>query len=102
MLCRCSAKANGEHNPKRSRNKKAKKGQQGYHSLEIEILFLYSLTVRIKKVSALLCVLTRVGFEPTPMKTTALTLRLRPLGHRVVVGIAGLLLVLNYSTRTMM
>jgi hypothetical protein len=26
---------------------------------------------------------TRVGFEPTPMKTTALTLRLRPLGHRV-------------------
>ena len=28
-------------------------------------------------------VLTRVGFEPTPMKTTALTLRLRPLGHRV-------------------
>jgi hypothetical protein len=28
---------------------------------------------------------TRVGFEPTPMKTTALTLRLRPLGHRVVL-----------------
>jgi hypothetical protein len=27
---------------------------------------------------------TRVGFEPTPMKTTALTLRLRPLGHRVM------------------
>ena len=27
--------------------------------------------------------MTRVGFEPTPMKTTALTLRLRPLGHRV-------------------
>ena len=30
-------------------------------------------------------VMTRVGFEPTPMKTTALTLRLRPLGHRVVL-----------------
>jgi hypothetical protein len=25
-----------------------------------------------------------VGFEPTPTKTTALTLRLRPLGHDVV------------------
>ena len=29
--------------------------------------------------------MTRVGFEPTLMKTTALTLRLRPLGHRVVL-----------------
>ena len=27
--------------------------------------------------------LTSVGFEPTPMKTTALTSRLRPLGHDV-------------------
>lgn len=25
-----------------------------------------------------------VGFEPTPMKTTALTLRLRPLGHDIL------------------
>ena len=31
-----------------------------------------------KKVS-----MTLAGFEPAPMKTTALTLRLRPLGHRV-------------------
>jgi hypothetical protein len=29
--------------------------------------------------------MTSVGFEPTPTKTTALTLRLRPLGHDVVV-----------------
>ena len=28
--------------------------------------------------------MTSVGFEPTPTKTTALTLRLRPLGHDVV------------------
>ena len=28
--------------------------------------------------------LTSVGFEPTPTKTTALTLRLRPLGHDVL------------------
>jgi hypothetical protein len=28
--------------------------------------------------------LTPMGFEPTPMKTTALTLRLRPLGHSVI------------------
>jgi hypothetical protein len=27
--------------------------------------------------------LTRVGFEPTPFRTTALTWRLRPLGHRI-------------------
>jgi hypothetical protein len=27
--------------------------------------------------------MTSVGFEPTPTKTTALTLRLRPLGHDV-------------------
>ena len=27
--------------------------------------------------------MTPMGFEPTPMKTTALTLRLRPLGHSV-------------------
>ena len=27
---------------------------------------------------------TSAGFEPAPMKTTALTLRLRPLGHDVV------------------
>ena len=26
-----------------------------------------------------------VGFEPTPMKTTALTLRLRPLGHDILM-----------------
>ena len=26
-----------------------------------------------------------VGFEPTPMKTTALTLRLRPLGHDILL-----------------
>eukprot|EP00978_Attheya_sp_CCMP212_P016619 scaffold43696_cov48-Attheya_sp.AAC.8 len=30
--------------------------------------------------------MTSVGFEPTPMKTTALTSRLRPLGHDVVVS----------------
>ena len=30
--------------------------------------------------------MTSVGFEPTPMKTTALTLRLRPLGHDVDVN----------------
>ena len=29
--------------------------------------------------------MTSVGFEPTPTKTTALTLRLRPLGHDVIV-----------------
>ena len=29
--------------------------------------------------------MTRGGFEPPPMKTTALTLRLRPLGHRVMI-----------------
>ena len=29
--------------------------------------------------------MTSVGFEPTPTKTTALTLRLRPLGHDVLV-----------------
>ena len=29
---------------------------------------------------------TSVGFEPTPTKTTALTLRLRPLGHDVVLS----------------
>jgi hypothetical protein len=29
--------------------------------------------------------LMSVGFEPTPMKTTALTLRLRPLGHDILV-----------------
>ena len=29
---------------------------------------------------------TSVGFEPTPTKTTALTLRLRPLGHDVMVA----------------
>jgi hypothetical protein len=28
--------------------------------------------------------MTPMGFEPTPMKTTALTLRLRPLGHSVI------------------
>ena len=28
--------------------------------------------------------MTSVGFEPTPVKTTALTLRLRPLGHEVL------------------
>ena len=28
--------------------------------------------------------LTPRGFEPPPMKTTALTLRLRPLGHSVI------------------
>ena len=33
-----------------------------------------------KKVS-----MTLAGFEPAPMKTTALTLRLRPLGHNVTV-----------------
>ena len=30
-----------------------------------------------------LVVLMSVGFEPTPTKTTALTLRLRPLGHDI-------------------
>ena len=30
--------------------------------------------------------LTRGGFEPPPMKTTALTLRLRPLGHLAVIA----------------
>ena len=38
--------------------------------------------------------LTRVGFEPTLMKTTALTLRLRPLGHRVVLFFTSLLSIL--------
>ena len=37
---------------------------------------------------------TRVGFEPTPMKTTALTLRLRPLGHRVRWYCVGVYLVI--------
>jgi hypothetical protein len=31
--------------------------------------------------------MTSVGFEPTPMKTTALTLRLRPLGQKVLVAL---------------
>ena len=36
-----------------------------------------------KEIEILLVKVTPVGFEPTPMKTTALTLRLRPLGHSV-------------------
>ena len=30
--------------------------------------------------------MTSVGFEPTPMKTAALTQRLGPLGHEVTIG----------------
>ena len=41
--------------------------------------------------------MTRVGFEPTPMKTTALTLRLRPLGHRVFAVIDVSININDYS-----
>ena len=41
--------------------------------------------------------LTSVGFEPTPMKTTALTLRLRPLGHDVI-PIVGLIMYMYMYT----
>ncbi len=30
----------------------------------------------------------RTGFEPAPMKTTALTWRLRPLGHLILLVVA--------------
>jgi hypothetical protein len=36
-------------------------------------------------------IMTRVGFEPTPFRTTALTWRLRPLGHLAVYLVASLL-----------
>lgn len=41
--------------------------------------------------------MTSVGFEPTPIKTTALTLRLRPLGHDVRIA---LMVLLKYKIST--
>lgn len=37
-----------------------------------------------------------VGFEPTPMKTTALTLRLGPLGHNIAMPQGAVITLYNF------
>ena len=39
-----------------------------------------------------------VGFEPTPTKTTALTLRLRPLSHDVMIYVKYMQNIIQYNT----